>query len=72
MGFRSEIVALANSYRPSMHLIVGDLMDAPDGFVDPMAAPVTQLNAPVAFVTGNHEYYAGSGAFSYRQSEHKS
>ena len=32
VGFRSEIVALANSYRPSMHLIIGDLMDAPDGF----------------------------------------
>jgi predicted MPP superfamily phosphohydrolase len=56
----SEIVSVANSYNPSMHVIIGDFLDAADGFVDPMVMPTKQLNAPVAFVTGNHEYLAGS------------
>ena len=57
------MVEKTNALRPDLVVITGDLVDAPVAHLGPRLAPLARLSARcgVAFVTGNHEYYAGAG-----------
>jgi hypothetical protein len=55
----SLIVEKINTLQPEVVVITGDLFDGTDGKLDSFVAPINKINAPVFFVTGNHETYLG-------------
>ncbi|MFR0357812.1 metallophosphoesterase [Streptomyces sediminimaris] len=59
-GFTQKVVDTINSTRPDIVAVVGDLVDGSVPDLAPAAAPLTQLEAPSYFVTGNHEYFSGA------------
>ncbi|SBT91940.1 hypothetical protein GA0115233_103749 [Streptomyces sp. DI166] len=59
-GFAQKVVDTVNSTQPDLVAIVGDLVDGSVKDLGPAAAPLTGLNAPAYFVTGNHEYFSGA------------
>jgi uncharacterized protein len=64
-SFAEKIVAMANAQLPDVIAITGDLVDGTVEDLRHAAAPLSQLRAKhgVYFVTGNHEYYSGVGAW---------
>ncbi|MFF4502307.1 metallophosphoesterase [Streptomyces sp. NPDC001401] len=59
-GFAQKVVDTINSTQPDIVAVVGDLVDGSVKNLGPAAAPLSQLNAPSYFVTGNHEYFSGA------------
>jgi uncharacterized protein len=59
-GDLAGIVALVNGTSPDVVAIVGDLVDGSVEELDTHVAPLTRIEAPTYFVTGNHEYYSGA------------
>ncbi|WP_405869846.1 metallophosphoesterase [Streptomyces sp. NBC_00005] len=59
-GFAQKVVDTVNATQPDIVAVVGDLVDGSVKDLGPAAAPLTQLNAPAYFVTGNHEYFSGA------------
>jgi predicted MPP superfamily phosphohydrolase len=59
-----HVVRESNQLAPDVIAIVGDVVDGTVEQLRPVLAPMTELRARhgVFFVTGNHEYYARSGA----------
>jgi predicted MPP superfamily phosphohydrolase len=57
--FLKRIVKVTNGLEPDMVLITGDLADGAHPYSDDTFQPLNELDAPVYFVTGNHEHYAG-------------
>ena len=62
--FVERVVGTANALAPDVIAIVGDLVDGSVEQLRPALASLADLRARhgVFFVTGNHEYYSGSGA----------
>jgi len=60
--FVETVVEEANSLRPDLIVITGDLVDGSVERLGPLLAPLEKLRARcgVAFVTGNHEYHSGA------------
>lgn len=60
--FVETVVEEANSLRPDLIVVTGDLVDGSVERLGPVLAPLAKLRARcgVAFVTGNHEYYSGA------------
>ncbi len=58
-AYIQKIVEKTNSLDPDMILITGDLVDHLSRSTQKAMARLTQLNGPVYFVSGNHEYYTG-------------
>jgi len=56
--FLSRIVEKTNGLNPDVVLITGDLIDSAHRLDTAAVVTLNQLNAPVFFVTGNHERYA--------------
>ncbi|MFJ9540452.1 metallophosphoesterase [Streptomyces sp. NPDC101225] len=59
-SFTQKVVDTINATRPDIVAVVGDLVDGSVPDLAPAAAPLTQLEAPSYFVTGNHEYFSGA------------
>jgi uncharacterized protein len=64
-AYLARVIAEVNALDPDLVAITGDLVDAP---VDALRASIAALASlrsrlGVYFVTGNHEYYAGAGAW---------
>jgi predicted MPP superfamily phosphohydrolase len=57
-GFLPRVVEKTNALNPDVVLITGDLIDSAHRLDTSAVATLNQLNAPVFFVTGNHERYA--------------
>jgi predicted MPP superfamily phosphohydrolase len=57
--FLPRVVEKTNALNPDVVLITGDLIDSAHRLDTAAVATLNQLNAPVFFVTGNHERYAG-------------
>ncbi len=62
--FVEQVVRHTNDLHPDVVAIVGDLVDGSVAKLRPALRPLTELKAAhgLFFVTGNHEYYSGSGA----------
>jgi len=58
-GFVERLVAATNQLRPDMVVITGDLVDLPVSRIREDLAPLKNLQAPVYFILGNHEYFHG-------------
>jgi len=58
-GYLKKLVDRTNSLEPDIVVITGDLVDG-GGYVHAYKE-LAGLKAPVYFVTGNHEVYAGAG-----------
>ena len=54
-----SVVEKINALNPEIVVITGDLFDGTDGNLDSFLAPINKINAPVFFITGNHETYLG-------------
>ncbi|MHC3468242.1 metallophosphoesterase [Streptomyces sp. 7R007] len=59
-AFTQKVVDTVNATRPDLVAVVGDLVDGSVPDLAPAAAPLTGLEAPAYFVTGNHEYFSGA------------
>jgi len=57
--YLSKIVERTNRYNPDFVVITGDLTETKAALKQGMLSPLSNLNAPVFFVVGNHESYAG-------------
>jgi len=57
--FLQKVVNKINKLNPDLICITGDLMDGPYHYKMDDFSPLNDFNAPVFFVTGNHERYAG-------------
>ena len=59
--FVQRVVDRANTLKPDLIALTGDLVDGPVASLRDDVAPLAELRAPhgVFAVTGNHEYYAG-------------
>lgn len=55
--FVEKIVKRTNAVKPDMVVITGDLFDLPTEKISHDLEPLTMLEAPAFFVTGNHEYF---------------
>jgi len=60
VSFINEIVSSLNQTEPDFFVFTGDLVDGTVEELEGKARLLTQLNAPVYWVTGNHEYYSGA------------
>ncbi len=62
-GYAEYVVKLIQSEAPDLIVLTGDMVDGVAQ--DALVAPLGKLVAPlgVYFVTGNHEYYWGAGAW---------
>jgi predicted MPP superfamily phosphohydrolase len=60
------IVAAVNGLHPDLIAVTGDMVDGSVPELAAHTAPLAKLNARhgVFFVTGNHEYYSGEGAWT--------
>ena len=63
--FVQRIVERVNGLEADMVAITGDLVDGTVADLSPHTAPLAQLQSRhgTYFVTGNHEYYSGAGAW---------
>ena len=63
--FVQRIVERVNRLEPDMVAITGDLVDGSVAELSPHTAPLASLRSRhgTYFVTGNHEYYSGAGAW---------
>jgi predicted MPP superfamily phosphohydrolase len=57
--FLKKVVDKTNSLDPDMVVITGDLADGAHPYTGETFMPLNDLRAPVYYVTGNHEHYAG-------------
>ena len=57
--FLEEVVARTNAVKPDMVVITGDLFDLPPERISHDLEPLSKIEAPAFFVTGNHEYFHG-------------
>lgn len=57
--FLQRVVDRTNSLRPDLVVITGDLADGAHPYSGETFRPLNDLHAPVYYVTGNHEHYAG-------------
>lgn len=57
--FLESIVEKTNRLNPDIVVITGDLLDGPYPYKEEDFAPLKNFSAPVYFITGNHERYAG-------------
>jgi predicted MPP superfamily phosphohydrolase len=57
--FVEKVIARTNALNPDMVVITGDLFDLPPEKISDDLEPLKTLEAPVYFVTGNHEYFHG-------------
>ncbi|MDP1611034.1 MAG: metallophosphoesterase [Sulfuritalea sp.] len=64
-GFLERIVDQVNRLESDLIAITGDLVDGSVAELAPHVAPLTRLRARHGsfFVSGNHEYYSGAGAW---------
>ena len=58
-AYFSSVVEKINALQPEVVVITGDLFDGTDGKLDSFVSPINKINAPVFFITGNHETYLG-------------
>ncbi|NOQ53917.1 MAG: hypothetical protein GQ558_04865 [Thermoplasmata archaeon] len=58
-AFLQKVVDRTNTLDPDVVLITGDLADGAHEYTYETWKPLDDLKAPVYFVTGNHEHYAG-------------
>jgi predicted MPP superfamily phosphohydrolase len=58
VNFLSRVVEKTNQLKPDVVLITGDLMDPHGSFEREGFSVLNNIEAPVFFVTGNHERYA--------------
>ena len=58
-GYLKRITEKVRNLKPDLVLITGDLVDSPMLFRQDSFSSLDELEAPVFFTTGNHEYYAG-------------
>jgi len=63
--FLDELVDRANSAKPDLVAITGDLVDGRPEFIGRSVEALTRLKSRYGtyFVTGNHDYYSGAGAW---------
>lgn len=59
IGTFRRIIERVKTLKPDVVLITGDLVDSPRELSKEMLAKLDELESPVFFTTGNHEYYAG-------------
>jgi predicted MPP superfamily phosphohydrolase len=59
-NYLAKIVEETNTRNPDLVFITGDLVDAELALLPGILAPLSNFNAPVYFVKGNHEEYAGA------------
>ena len=59
--FIEQLVKTTNALKPDMVVITGDLVDLPINEIEYDLYPLKDLNAPVYFILGNHEYFHGIG-----------
>ena len=59
--FIEKVVRTTNALKPDLVVITGDLIDLPVSHIEYDLYPLKDLNAPVYFVLGNHEYFHGIG-----------
>lgn len=59
-NFVKRIIDKTNALNPDLVLITGDLVDNYNASTQKAIGLLKNLNAPVLFVTGNHERYVGS------------
>ena len=57
--FLEEVVDRTNAVKPDMVVITGDLFDLPPERISHDLEPLSKIEAPAFFVTGNHEYFHG-------------
>lgn len=59
--FLDQLVATANSAKPDLVAITGDLVDGPPSLLGPYVARLRNLSSRhgTFFVSGNHDYYSG-------------
>ena len=58
-GYMEKIVAETNKLKPDIVLITGDMVDGSARLHTHTFKAINDLNAPVFFVTGNHDFYEG-------------
>jgi predicted MPP superfamily phosphohydrolase len=58
-AYLKRVVDMANSAKPDIVLITGDLFDGSAPIDAPALSPLQKLTAPVYFSIGNHEVYEG-------------
>lgn len=65
-SYVERIVDAVNALQPDMIALTGDFVDGPVRELAPHTAPLQRLCARYGafFVTGNHEYYSGAGAWT--------
>lgn len=70
-GYAERLVARCNAQRPDLLAITGDLIDGDATLLREQTAPFAGLRARdgVFFITGNHEYFSGEGAWARRVTE---
>ncbi|MDH5443996.1 MAG: metallophosphoesterase [Gammaproteobacteria bacterium] len=67
--FIEHIVKQTNRLKPDLVVITGDLVDQHISEIEYDLYPLKDLEAPVYFILGNHEYFHGPGeAITYLQS----
>lgn len=57
--FLVDAVGKINELDPEIVVITGDLFDGTDGNIESFLNPLSEIKAPIYFVTGNHETYLG-------------
>lgn len=57
--FMEDLVQRTNALKPDMVVITGDLVDLSIDEIKDDLQPLADLQAPVYFITGNHEYFHG-------------
>ena len=58
-GYFQKILEKVNSLNPDAVFVTGDLIDDPDRKTAAAVARLDEIKAPVFFIAGNHEGYAG-------------
>ncbi|MEV0646682.1 metallophosphoesterase [Phytomonospora sp. NPDC050363] len=61
VGHTERIVRMINELDADLVTIVGDLVDGSVAELGDLARPLSELEKPSYFVTGNHEYYTSEG-----------
>jgi predicted MPP superfamily phosphohydrolase len=58
-AYLDEVVRKVNSQNPDVVMLTGDLIDGRYTYEPHMFDPLNNITAPIYFVNGNHEQYAG-------------